>query len=222
MPRAWLYRLLAALALASPAMAALDEGLQQALYTWGGDRFPAAGLDWFKLWFHDAAKWPVLLVFLAALGMGLASGFSPRLSAWRRPLAVLLLGMGLGAGTVAALKTISPVVCPADDQAFGGELRNQAFWHWQLRPRPAGRCWPGGHASAGFCLIAGYYAARRAGKPHWARGTLCLALGYGNLLGIAQVLRGEHYLSHQLWTALICALAGLAADRLVYRRRAMA
>ena len=51
---------------------------------------------------------------------------------------------------------------------------------------------------------------------------LVLALVLGLILGIAQQLRGAHYMSHTLWTAWICWTFGLLVDVACgfhYRRR---
>jgi membrane-associated PAP2 superfamily phosphatase len=39
------------------------------------------------------------------------------------------------------------------------------------------------------------------------------------VLGLGQQLRGAHYMSHTLWTASLCWMAGLLLDLLMQRRR---
>lgn len=65
-----------------------------------------------------------------------------------------------------------------------------------------GRCWPGGHASAGFSLLALFFVLRDR-KPRAARMTLLFALGLGTLFSLGRMLQGAHFLSHNLWTLLI-------------------
>src|SRR3569833_1864889 len=62
-----------------------------------------------------------------------------------------------------------------------------------------GRCWPGGHASGGFAIIAGYFALHTQ-QPRWAHHILVLSLALGAIMGDVQMVRGAHFLSHNLWT----------------------
>ena len=78
----------------------------------------------------------------------------------------------------------------------------------------SGRCFPAGHASAGFGFVAGYFAFARD-APRVARAWLVAALLAGLIFGLAQQVRGAHFMSHTLWTAWLCWCVGLAADRLV-------
>ncbi|MGO4610743.1 hypothetical protein AB4142_30890, partial [Variovorax sp. 2RAF20] len=47
---------------------------------------------------------------------------------------------------------------------------------------------------------------------------LCASLAAGLALGLSQQLRGAHYMSHTLWTAWICWVAGFAIDLVVAPR----
>lgn len=71
-------------------------------------------------------------------------------------------------------------------------------------PAPAnpGRCRPGGHASAGFSLLALFFVLRDR-RPRAARIALVVALGLGSLFSLGRMLQGAHFLSHNLWTLLI-------------------
>ncbi len=83
-----------------------------------------------------------------------------------------------------------------------------------------GGCFPAGHASAAFAYAGGWFAWRRA-APALARRWLFGALAAGLLLGVAQQMRGAHYMSHTLWTAWICWTAGFAIDACMHRRSAV-
>lgn len=66
----------------------------------------------------------------------------------------------------------------------------------------AGHCFPGGHASSGFALMAGYFVYRQSNYPR-ARIILIAAIILGFSMGWAQMMRGAHFFSHNLWTGWI-------------------
>ncbi|WP_445116265.1 phosphatase PAP2 family protein [Acinetobacter sp. WZC-1] len=62
-----------------------------------------------------------------------------------------------------------------------------------------GHCFPGGHASSGFALMTGYFVYRLQ-YPARARFYLIAGAVLGFAMGWAQMMRGAHFLSHNLWT----------------------
>jgi len=80
----------------------------------------------------------------------------------------------------------------------------------------AGHCFPGGHASTGFALITGFFIFRLDQKKlAWFYLFSALILGFA--MGWAQMMRGAHFLSHNLWTAWICMAINLLCYALSYR-----
>lgn len=117
----------------------------------------------------------------------------------RLQLAVSVL---LGALAVSLLKAGSHTSCPWELADFGGIAHYAS--HWSLATDGgAGRCFPAGHASSGFTFIGGYFAFR-AIDGRLARRWLAGALVAGVLFGLAQQWRGAHFMSHTLWTAVVC------------------
>ena len=115
---------------------------------------------------------------------------------------------------VSALKSVSATSCPWDLQEFGGLAQHlghwAGFWH---ADGGTGRCFPAGHASAGFGFLAAWFAWRPV-DPARARRWLLGALLSGLVLGLAQQWRGAHFMSHTLWSAWLCWNVGWAADAL--------
>ena len=166
---------------------------------------------WLTHVLHDAARqlaWAVGL--LLCLAVAWPVGPLRRLPFARR-LQLALSGL-LATGVVALVKSGSHTSCPWDLAAFGGVARYQSHWQgWLHSDGGAGRCFPAGHASAGFAYVAGWFALRRD-LPRLAAAWLALAVAAGLVLGLAQQLRGAHFMSHTLWTAWICAAVGWAVD----------
>ena len=63
-----------------------------------------------------------------------------------------------------------------------------------------GHCFPGGHASTGFALITGYFVYFETDSKR-AHFFLISGLILGFSMGWAQMMRGAHFVSHNLWTA---------------------
>jgi membrane-associated PAP2 superfamily phosphatase len=92
--------------------------------------------------------------------------------------------------------------CPSDLSLYGGDLPLLGLLAHMPAGIKAGHCFPGGHASGGFALMAFYFAFRES-KPYFARAMLFLGLFVGFAMGWAQIMRGEHFLSHNLWSAWV-------------------
>ena len=176
----------------------------------------AAGFPWREHWllagvFHEGGRrlaW--LLALVLCLGVWWPVGPLARIGQGERlQLAVTTL---LGALLVSVLKTGSHSSCPWDLRDFGG-LAHYAS-HWSLVPDGGtGRCFPAGHAAAGFSFVGGYFAFRRT-DPRLARRWLAAALVAGLLLGLAQQWRGAHFMSHTLWSAAVCWAAACLLEAL--------
>ena len=170
---------------------------------------------------HDRVKQGVILFSLLAVAGYIASFFWSKLVSWRRELGCLVLALGLSTAFVTPLKQLTQVQCPWSLTQFGGKETYSKL----LEPRPPtdkpGLCWPGGHAAAGFCLFALFFALRDR-KPRLAKAALGLAFVAGSVLGLGRMMQGAHFLSHNIWTAVFCWLIGLGCYYLVLYRRGMA
>lgn len=143
----------------------------------------------------------VLLVFLVSLQQR-------NLSAWRRPLAYLLASTLLATVLVGVMKRWTHMDCPWDLLRYGG---GKAYYGL-FTQRPAGvrssGCFPAGHASAGYAWVALYFFLLST-RPRLRSWGLGVGIGLGLLFGIAQQLRGAHFLSHDLWALMISWLSAL-------------
>jgi membrane-associated PAP2 superfamily phosphatase len=179
-----------------------------------------AGFPWRDHWLlagvlHAGGRWAAWVLALAlCVGVGRPWGPLAALPAARR--AQLALTVLAGVAVVSVLKAASATSCPWDLQPFGGPARLVSHWS-QLADGGAGRCFPAGHASAGFAFLGGYFAFRST-QPRLARAWLLGAIGAGLALGLAQQWRGAHFMSHTLWTGFICWCVAWGIDAGVGRR----
>lgn len=119
---------------------------------------------------------------------------------WRRQprLVVVALLIGLGALTVGILKDFSHHSCPWSLAEYGGNAVSYPLFGAVPAGSGPGRCFPGGHASSGFGVMALFFLFYRE-RPRLA--WLCLFAGVflGLMMGYGQVMRGAHFFSHNLW-----------------------
>ena len=109
---------------------------------------------------------------------------------------------------VSWIKSASLSSCPWDLAAFGGSADYVGHWTaWQnaIADGGPGRCFPSGHAVAGFAFFSLAFLWRRH-RPQRAARFAAAALIAGAVFGAAQVLRGAHFVSHVLWSAWFCWL----------------
>ncbi len=102
----------------------------------------------------------------------------------------------LTTASIGILKSQSAHACPWDMTI---PTHNGILWDFSAT---AGHCFPGGHASSGFALMAGYFVYRISNRKR-AYFLLIGAVILGLAMGWAQMMRGAHFLSHNLWTGWI-------------------
>ena len=193
----------AALALAFLGWESADGDLLLAYWAGGGGGFSLRDHWLLTSVMHSGARW---LAWALALGLCLAVwwpiGALQRLPQSRR--LQLAGGVLLSVLTVSLLKSFNPAACPWDLTRFGGVAQPVSHWLWWAAPAGgSGRCFPAGHASAGFAFVGGYFVFRQQ-APEIARRWLLAAVAAGLVLGLAQQWRGAHFMSHTLWSGWLC------------------
>lgn len=99
---------------------------------------------------------------------------------------------------VVFLKRWTDVSCPWSHEDFGGVMRPQS-WLWHGSPGEYFECFPAGHATSGFTMLGWLFCIE---QNEWTKVWFC-GLSWGLVLGLYQMIRGAHYLSHTLITAWI-------------------
>lgn len=164
---------------------------------------------WLEDILHDRAKQAVILLSVLFVAGFLASLFFPKLREWRRSLGCVVLSMALTTSIVTPLKMVTAVHCPWSLSEFGGSETYTPLLSARAETLKPGLCWPGGHASTGFSLLALFFFLRDR-YPHGARIALGFALGLGTVFSLGRMMQGAHFLSHNIWTLffdwVICVL----------------
>jgi membrane-associated PAP2 superfamily phosphatase len=138
----------------------------------------------------------------------------------RRQRFFMLVAVLLCTALLPALKQFSTTSCPWDLREFGGVAAYVSHWDAMLKGMPdggPGRCFPSGHAVAAFAFFPVYFALRRD-APQRARYWLLAVVLMGLVFGVAQLVRGAHYVSHTLWSAWLCWLLAVCLDRTLFAR----
>lgn len=169
---------------------------------------------WLEDILHDRAKQAVILLFVAMLSGFVISLWRTPLRPWRRHLGYLVLAIGLSTSVVPPLKVLTNIQCPWSLAEFGGTETFQPLLGKRVETSKPGHCWPGGHATTGFSLLAFFFALRDL-RPPLARMALVAALALGGIFSLGRMLQGAHFLSHNLWTLLIDWLICLTCYRVV-------
>jgi len=165
---------------------------------------------------HAGGKALSFAAWFAVAVLAVRSRFDPRWKPMQRPLLVLLLSIVVSTLVVSILKHTTRMDCPWNASVYGGT--HPYFTLLQARPagiRPSG-CFPAGQASAGYAWVALYFFFASVHRG-WRSIGLAIGIGAGLVLGVAQQLRGAHYLSHDLWTLATSWFVALAIHRLSLR-----
>jgi membrane-associated PAP2 superfamily phosphatase len=206
-PHDWLMLgtpLLAALVLLALENTDVDRAVARWFFDSGGSVFPLRYNMFLETVLHQWTKYVVVLIACLTITAFLLSFILTALKPQRRVLLFLALSLILAPTTVSGLKLATNRHCPWDLQEFGGFLPYTRL----LEPPPPGlkpgQCFPAGHASTGFVLMAFYFAGRARRRPDLAQAGLATGLASGMALGLGRMLQGAHFLSHVLWSAVVC------------------
>tara|TARA_R110001599_G_scaffold161454_1_gene350089 strand:+ start:295 stop:915 length:621 start_codon:yes stop_codon:yes gene_type:complete len=167
---------------------------------------------------HKGGKWLSLAMGLGTLFLLILSTMVTRLKEYRTPLLYLFSATLLAALLVATIKHLVSMECPWDLIRYGGDRGFIGLLDIRPPSMPASACFPAGHASAGYTWIALYFFFA-AIRPHWRWAGLALGLGLGLTFGLTQQLRGAHFLSHDLWTVMICWSVSFVLSKVLLHTR---
>ncbi|MDV3469313.1 phosphatase PAP2 family protein [Stenotrophomonas sp. C3(2023)] len=198
------------LAIAIPVFALLmfgggDRWLADLLFRWEGGRWALQNAWLTSTVLHKGGKWLSVAASVTLLAICLAQWWRGGDRRLRWTLLYLVVCVAVATGLISVLKTLLPMDCPWDLLRYGGSRGFIGLLQQRPADWPRTACFPAGHASAGYAWLCLYFGAR-LWRPRWRIAGLWIGLGSGLLFGVAQQLRGAHFLSHDIATAALCWL----------------
>lgn len=190
-----------------------DLWIADQLFRWQGGHWALRDAWLTSALLHDVGRRLSIALWLGLVAVWALSARGAISRQWRAPLGYLLVSVLAATLLVVIFKRYSGVDCPWDLFRYGGTRLYVAPFSYFGPMRTGGGCFPAGHASAGFAWIAAPIALTKL-HPAWSRRTFWLALSAGSAFGLAQQLRGAHFLSHDLWTLALCWLVATLLARL--------
>jgi membrane-associated PAP2 superfamily phosphatase len=195
----------------------LDLALQDRCFDFAGGHWRVDATDPLgRAIFYNGPKALIIAVgvALAVLGLG-PERWRRRLGCARQDVAVAFLALASVPALIGLGKNVTNVFCPSEIRRYGGDVPYVALcspYPEDDRPARRGHCFPAGHASGGFALL-GLAWLRRSRRGWWTG--MALGLGVGWAMGLYQMLKGAHYLSHTLVTMLVAWILVLVWRRVV-------
>ena len=206
--------LLAAAWLASQA---LDQAWSSWLFHRQGDAWSLKRDILLETVLHRGGRLASQLAWAGVLVATVLRWRAPSAVRWTCPAARLLVAVLLSTACVAWLKATTHMDCPWDLAGFGGDRPFVPLF----APRPEGlgapACFPAAHAAAGYAWVTLYFFFLHA-APRWRHAGLAVGLAAGAVFGLAQQLRGAHFLSHDIASLAVCWAVACCVDRLGDRR----
>lgn len=169
---------------------------------------------------HDQGRNLVAIALFTLLLTIALSHLSQTVRPYRKGLYYILVSALVTVGIVNLLKEYSALDCPWDLARYGGEKAYLGLFDSRLAGQSAGGCFPAGHASGAYCWLGLYFLARHF-KPQWRYRVLGGVLMVGFVFGVAQQLRGAHFISHDLWTLYISWMSASVCYFYLFRMQRM-
>jgi len=197
-----------------------------------------SGLDLFlaRLFFDDATQsWPLKSSFITAgvLHKGaqqmvvyftvvlplfmVLSLFIKRLRPHVKGAGYLFLCILFATGIVALIKASTHIYTPWDLTLFGGDRPYIRLFDTVPSDLPVGHAFPGGHSSGGFAFVCLFFLLS-VYRPRYRYHGLVFGLALGAVFAITQELRGAHFLSHDLFSLVICWYVAWGLYAIMFRR----
>jgi len=194
----------------------IDRTVLELVYDREHERFPWRSHWIFQGALHEWAKYAVILFAAVLVGLVIAMLRHPASKPWLRRIVYVLVSIGVGTALTVGIRDMSGSHCPCELAQFGGWASYTRLLETTFGFGKSGKCFPCGHASAGFSLVSTYFALRTP-RPHLARWALVLSLTFGFVIGAGRVLQGAHFPSHVLATALLCWLVSFGLYEVLLR-----
>jgi len=159
-----------------------------------------------KFFLYDGMKIFLILIAVAILFSLVFLRKKRLIQEYKKGLIIVLLSAIFVPLMIGSLKAISNTPCPCNIVNFNGVYPDiKVFDSYPkdfIQPSKA-KCWPAGHASGGFALMALFFLFK---TPKNQKRALIGALIVGWSMGSYKMLLGDHFLSHTLITMIMAWL----------------
>jgi len=159
-----------------------------------------------KFFLYDGMKIFLILIAVAILFSLVFLRKKRLIQEYKKGLIIVLLSAIFVPLMIGSLKAISNTPCPCNIVNFNGVYPDiKVFDSYPkdfIQPSKA-KCWPAGHASGGFALMALFFLFK---TPKNQKKALIGALIVGWSMGSYKMLLGDHFLSHTLITMIMAWL----------------
>jgi membrane-associated PAP2 superfamily phosphatase len=152
---------------------------------------------------HSYTKKLIILAFVIYIIKTVISHSRQSPSTNIYPKLVLIISVLLGTLVVSALKVLLESDCPWDLIRYGGDKQFFSIFDYDAAALPSNKCFPAAHASMGFTFISIYFYCVLYLKRYKYH-ALIASLFLGFTLGFFQQLRGAHFISHDIWSLIVC------------------
>lgn len=166
-----------------------------------------------KFIFYDGIKRLLIIIAVLMLFGSIAVWKRSFFKPYRRGIVIVILSSVLVPVVVGSLKAVTNMPCPKNIEIFGGVYPHTCVWekyntedcHLEKQ-----KCWPAGHASGGFALLALVFLFRSR-KAKIAAATSAMLIGWS--MGTYKMVIGDHFLSHTVITMILAWLIILVIVR---------
>jgi membrane-associated PAP2 superfamily phosphatase len=117
-----------------------------------------------------------------------------------KPFTIIFLSGLLVPISISALKDSTNMPCPNQLVEFGGQYQNVSLFEKLEEKRPVTRCYPAGHSSGGFALLALLFLVNTK-KAKITTLSLVMLLAWS--IGGYKIMIGDHFVSHTIVTMII-------------------
>lgn len=166
---------------------------------------------------HKGAQQMVVYFTVALLLFIVLSLLIKRLRPRIKGAGYLFLCILFGTGIVALLKASTHIYTPWDLTLFGGDRPYIRLFDAVPSDLPVGHAFPGGHSSGGFSFVCLFFLLS-VYRPRYRYYGLAFGLALGAVFAITQELRGAHFLSHDLFSLVICWYVAWGLYAIMFRR----
>lgn len=156
-----------------------------------------------KFIFYDGIKRLLIIIAVLMLFGSIVVWKRPFFKPYRRGIVIVLLASVLVPVIVGSLKAVTNMPCPKNIETFGGTYPHTCVWEKYTAKEcrlEKQKCWPAGHASGGFALLALVFLFRSR-KAKIAAASTAMLIGWS--MGTYKMVIGDHFLSHTVITMIL-------------------